>query len=110
MIAEQDLLSGPHQDMSLKLARLRKENELLRQQRDLLKSDGLLRSGDTAMTFAFIDAQKVGMSLARLCSCADVSIRGYYAWKPRAPSRRQQDDMTTLAQIRNQFALSSNLW
>ena len=34
-IAEQDLLSGPHEDMSLELARLRKENELLRQERDL---------------------------------------------------------------------------
>ena len=37
MIAEHDLLSGPHEDMSLELARLRKENELLRQERDLLK-------------------------------------------------------------------------
>ena len=37
IFAEQDLLSGPHEDMSQELARLRKENELLRQQRDLLK-------------------------------------------------------------------------
>lgn len=37
MIAEQDLLSGPHEDMGLELVRLRKENELLRQERDLLK-------------------------------------------------------------------------
>ncbi len=36
--AEKDLLSGPHEDMSQKLARLRKENKLLRQERDLLKS------------------------------------------------------------------------
>ncbi|OYR17439.1 transposase family protein [Brucella grignonensis] len=35
--AEKDLLSGPHEDMSQKLARLRKENKLLRQERDLLK-------------------------------------------------------------------------
>ncbi len=32
-----DLLSGPHEDTSKELARLRKENELLRQERDLLK-------------------------------------------------------------------------
>ena len=37
MITEQDLLSGSHEDMGLELARLRKENELLRQERDLLK-------------------------------------------------------------------------
>lgn len=37
MLEEQDLLSGPHEDMNKELARLRKENELLRQERDLLK-------------------------------------------------------------------------
>lgn len=34
---EADLLSGPHDDVGKELARLRKENELLRQERDLLK-------------------------------------------------------------------------
>ena len=34
---EADLLSGPHDDKNKELARLRKENELLRQERDLLK-------------------------------------------------------------------------
>ena len=36
-LAEQDLLSGPHEDTTKELARLRRENELLRQERDLLK-------------------------------------------------------------------------
>ena len=34
---EADLLSGPHEDTARELARLRKENEILRQERDLLK-------------------------------------------------------------------------
>lgn len=34
---EADLLSGPHSDVAKELARLRKENEILRQERDLLK-------------------------------------------------------------------------
>jgi transposase len=34
---EAELLSGPHDDVEKELARLRKENELLRQERDLLK-------------------------------------------------------------------------
>ena len=58
------------------------------------------------MKFTFIATQKADMSLARLCSCAGVSISGYYAWKRRPPSRRQLDDMIILAHIRNQFALS----
>ena len=34
---ETDLLSGPHEDQNKELARLRKENQLLRAERDLLK-------------------------------------------------------------------------
>src|SRR5450631_4331483 len=36
-IREKDLLSGPHDDAQKELARLRRENELLRAERDLLK-------------------------------------------------------------------------
>ena len=50
------------------------------------------------------------MSLARLCSYAGVSISGYHAWKQRAPSRHQLDDMMILAHIRNQFALSRDTY
>jgi len=32
-----ELLSGPHDDVEMELSRLRKENEVLRQERDLLK-------------------------------------------------------------------------
>jgi transposase len=34
---EADLLAGPHEDTAKELARLRKENELLRQEREILK-------------------------------------------------------------------------
>ena len=32
-----DLLEGPHEDVTQELARLRKENEILRQEREILK-------------------------------------------------------------------------
>ncbi len=35
---EVDLFSGPHEDVNKELTRLRKENNLLRQERDLLKN------------------------------------------------------------------------
>jgi len=35
--AEAELLAGPHEDVNKELARLRRENELLRAERDLLK-------------------------------------------------------------------------
>lgn len=36
-MAEAELLAGPHDDVQKELARLRRENELLRAERDLLK-------------------------------------------------------------------------
>lgn len=35
--AQSDLLEGPHEDVTKELARLRKENEILRQDREILK-------------------------------------------------------------------------
>jgi len=36
-LQEAELLAGPHEDVNKELARLRRENELLRAERDLLK-------------------------------------------------------------------------
>ncbi|MFT7578019.1 MAG: transposase [Alphaproteobacteria bacterium] len=36
-LAEADLLAGPHDDVATELRRLKRENELLRQERDFLK-------------------------------------------------------------------------
>ena len=55
---EAELLAGPHDDVHKELARLRRENELLRAERDLLKNDRLLCQGIKSMGFALIDAEK----------------------------------------------------
>lgn len=53
------MLSVPHLDVTRELARLRKENDILRAGRDLLKSGRFLRPGDKPMRFRLIDAMKV---------------------------------------------------
>lgn len=45
---EADLLSGPHQDQVKELTRLRKENQLLRAERDLLKKATALFARDAS--------------------------------------------------------------
>jgi transposase len=44
---EADLLSGPHPEVGKELARLRKENEILRAERDLLKKVTALFARET---------------------------------------------------------------
>lgn len=58
------------------------------------------------MMFRVVDAEKAKVSVRRSCTLFGVSVSGFYAWKGRAPSQRQQDDMVLLAHIRSQFATS----
>jgi transposase len=44
---EAELLAGPHDDMAMELKRLKKENELLRQERDILKKATALFAKET---------------------------------------------------------------
>ncbi|WP_428846074.1 IS3 family transposase [Magnetospirillum sulfuroxidans] len=101
------LLSGPHEDTAKELARLRKENEILRAERDLLKkAAAFFGQGNKSMIFRHIDEKKADLCIARKCALFGVSVSGFYAWKGRKPSRRQLDDMVLLAHIRSQFSLS----
>lgn len=45
---EADLLSGPHEEMRKELARLRKENEILKAERDLLKKAAAFFAKETS--------------------------------------------------------------
>ena len=59
------------------------------------------------MSFQLIDAGKTVIPIETACSVLDVSTSGYYAWKNRKASLRQQRDMLLLAHVRSQF-LNSN--
>ena len=59
------------------------------------------------MSFALIDAEKTLVPIETACAVLDVSTSGYYAWKNRKASTRQQRDMLLLAHVRAQF-LNSN--
>ena len=58
------------------------------------------------MSFALIDAKKADVPVALACTALQVSPSGYYAWRRRAASQRQSDDLVMLAHIRSEFAAS----
>ncbi|MBU9700082.1 IS3 family transposase [Rhodobacteraceae bacterium HSP-20] len=98
-------------DVHAELKRLRRENAVLKQERDILKkAGGLLRERGKSMTFGFIEAEKANFPISRMCHVLGVSQSGFFAWQERPACLRQQQDMVYLAHIRTAFALSNGTY
>ena len=88
-------------DLQAELKRLRKENAVLRQERDILKKAAAFFAKEgPSMRFALIDAEKAEFPVRTMCRVLDVSESGFFSWKGRPASQRQRDDMIYLAHIR----------
>ncbi|MGH9892128.1 MAG: IS3 family transposase [bacterium] len=82
------------------LRRLRAENQRLRAERDIpKKSYGALRPGGHVI-FRFIEEHRDQWPACLLCDALDVSPAGYYAWRERPASARQQRQDALLVEIR----------
>lgn len=68
--------TSPGEDVAAELKRLRRENEILRQERDILKSDGCRQQGQS-VRFQLIDAAKKEFPVQRRCKELGVSESGY---------------------------------
>ena len=81
-------------DLNVELKWLRKENAVLKQERDILKKPrpSSPKRGKS-MSFAFIDAERARFQVSRMCKVLGVSQSGFIAWKGQPASRRQQDDL-----------------
>ncbi|HEY1978688.1 MAG TPA: IS3 family transposase [Xanthobacteraceae bacterium] len=97
-------------DVTVELKRLRRENEILRQERDILKKATAFFAREKSMRFALIDGAKAQFPVHRLCRLLGVSQSGYFAWRGRLACRRQRDDMVLLAHVRSAFALSNGTY
>ena len=62
------------------------------------------------MKFKLIDQATAAFPITRLCQLLGVSSSGYFAWKDRPASRRQQVDLVPLAHARSAFALSNGTY
>jgi len=84
------------------LSRLRRENRILHEEREFLKSRSLLCQGDRSdevETFRFVEREKADHAVAALCRVLGVSTSGYYTWRTRGPSGRARQDAELVGPI-----------
>lgn len=83
------------------LERLRAENTELKMQVEFAKSSDLVRERQAVKFAAIADwADSDDFPVEFRCRELGVSRSGYYAWRGRAPSQREQDDAGLLAVIK----------
>ncbi|MGZ6388146.1 MAG: IS3 family transposase [Ktedonobacterales bacterium] len=90
-------------DEQEELRRLRRENCILREEREILKkAGGLLRAGDQLNPLAgyeFVEREQANHAVVTLCRVLGVSPSGYWAWRKRPPSPRTRADAELSGQI-----------
>ncbi len=93
--------------MAAELKRLRRENEVLRQEREILKRATALFSPRREVDEVPPHRRgEEGLPGRAPVQVLDVSPRGYFAWKNRPASTRQREDLVLLAHVRSAFTLS----
>ena len=78
-------------------------NWLAQRARYLVKSRGLVRSGDRidpVEGLEFVKRNQADYPVAALCRILEISTSGYYAWLNRPPSARAQSDARLSERIR----------
>lgn len=107
--AAKPLVPGPTMaDLERENQRLKRQMEVLRQERDILKSHGhfrrLARQGCGAISeehrFRWIDEHRTEYPITRMCCVLAVSRSGYYAWRDRPPSQCSMANERLLESIR----------
>ena len=88
-------------DERRELAKLRRENRILREEREIPKKGGsFLREGvAVSERYRFIDAEKAQYPIVRLCRVMQVSTSGFYGRRAAGPSRRSVENLRLTERI-----------
>lgn len=97
--------SGRKVDQDSEIGRLKRELARVTEERDILKSGGVLRQ-EAAMKYDFMRRRTDPFSLTGMCRALSASRSGYYAWRDREAGAHQRDDVALAAHVRRIYAAS----
>jgi transposase InsO family protein len=87
-------------DQAAEIARLRRELDRTRMERDVLKKSDRHLRGDAQVTFAFIEQHASTWPVRLMCRVLAVSPSGYYGWRSRPESARSVSNRQLLDNVR----------
>ncbi|MGE7415093.1 IS3 family transposase [Methylobacterium tarhaniae] len=86
-------------DQAAEIARLRRELDRTRMERDVLKKANRHLRGDAQVTFAFIEQHATTWPVRLMCRVLGVSPSGYYGWRSRPESARSASNRQLLEDV-----------
>ncbi|TXM69597.1 IS3 family transposase [Methylobacterium sp. WL120] len=87
-------------DQAAEIARLRRELDRTRMERDVLKKANRHLRGDAQVTFAFIEQHASTWPVRLMCRVLEVSHSGDYDWRSRPESARSASNRRLLDDVR----------
>ena len=93
--------SAPHSapDPAVEISRLRRENDRLRMERDILKKNCGHLLGTPEMRFRLIEDHRLIWPVRVMCDALSASPPGYYLWRSRSESPRKIANRELLGDI-----------
>ena len=85
------------------LRRLRRELEVTRQERDILKKSTCPLFAQPGLMYPFIAEHASQYAVSTMCRVLQVSVSGYYDWRTREPSAHEREDGELAREIHRIF-------